>query len=517
LSYELIIQKNSSGVEIALLSGKKLVEFHKETAGSAIQVGNFYLGKIRKISPTLNAAFVDIGADKDAFLTYFDLGPNVRSLKKFTHLIQHGGLKSPELDGFVLEPQTVKTGKISQVFKVGDRVLVQVTKEPIASKGPKVTCDISLAGRYFVLVPFANNISISKKIGTPAEKKRLKDLAASLRPENFGVIIRTVSEGVDIEELDKDLRNLVKKWDELKLKLHTAKISDLVLGEGNRLHTLLRDVLNEDFTQIVVNDSALYTELKTYLQRISPQSEKILKQHQGKNSVFDQFGVNRAIKASFGKSVTFSGGAYLVIDHTEALHVIDVNSGSISFDPENREENVFRVNCEAVEEIARQIRLRDMGGIIVIDFIDMRDPKKKAELFKQLRDAMKTDRAKHTILPMSKFGLVQITRERVRPATEIVTTEVCPTCNGTGKMDSSVQLLDRLENTVTYLWENMNHRHLKLKAHPLVINYIKHGLPSIRFKWWMKYKRWLKLESAPHYGLARLEFFDEAGHPIVGE
>jgi ribonuclease G len=276
-------------------------------------------------------------------------------------------------------------------------------------------------------------------------------------------------------------------------------------------------MLNDSFTQIAVDNQNLLQDLKSYLQRISPGSEKILKLHQGKTHIFDQFQVNRAIKSSFGKSVTFSGGAYLVIEHTEALHVIDVNSGNTSFDPQNREENVLKVNLEAVDEVARQIRLRDMGGIIVIDFIDMKDPKKRNELHTALRTAMKSDRAKHTILPMSKFGLVQITRERVRPAMEITTNEVCPSCNGTGRMESSVQLLNRLENTVSYLWDNMNHKHLKLKAHPLVTNYIKQGLFSIRLKWWFKHRRWLKLEAAPNYGLSRLEFFDEAGHPIVGE
>ncbi|MFM7764576.1 MAG: ribonuclease E/G, partial [Sphingomonadales bacterium] len=253
MSNELVIHKNSSGIEIALIRGKKLIEFHKESSGSSFQVGNFYLAKVKKISPTLNAAFVDVGAERDAFLTYFDLGSNVLSVKKFTHLVQHGNMQQADLERFTLEPQTVKTGKIGQVLKVGDRILVQVIKEPMSTKGPKVTCDISLAGRYFVLVPFTNNISISKKIGSPAEKKRLRDLATSLKTENFGVIIRTVSEGVEIEELDRDLRALIKKWDELKNNLKQAKITDMVLGEGNRLFTLLRDMLNDSFTQIAID------------------------------------------------------------------------------------------------------------------------------------------------------------------------------------------------------------------------------------------------------------------------
>lgn len=517
MSNELIIQKNSSGIEIALLSEKKLTELHRESFDSSFQVGDFYLGKIKKISPALNAAFVDIGAEKDGFLTYFDLGPNVNSLKKFTRVVMEGRGKEVNIESFPLEPQTVKTGKISQAFKTGEKVLVQVLKEPIANKGPKITCDISLAGRYFVLVPFSNQVSISRKIGSPEEKKRLKDLAYSLKPQNHGVIIRTVAEGVDIAELDTDLRNLLKKWDTLVQQLKRAKPASLVLGEGSRIQTILRDVLNESFTSVVVNDGLIHAELKTYLQRISPQSEKILKLYQGKVSIFDHFGINRQIKSLFGKSVPFSGGAYLVIDHTEALHVIDVNSGNTSFDQRTRAENVLKVNLEAVSEIARQVRLRDMGGIIVIDFIDMKDPKHRSELFQALRDAMKTDKARHTILPMSKFGLVQMTRERVRPQLEISTTEICPSCNGTGRIENSVQLIDRLENNVIYLWENMNHKHLTLHAHPMVTSYIKNGIPSQRMKWWRKYKRWLRLKPDPSFHVTRLEFEDAEGHPIVGE
>lgn len=517
MNNELIINKNSSGIEIALLTEKKLTQFHRESKDSAFQVGDFYLGKIKKISPALNAAFVDIGADKDGFLTYFDLGPNVNSVRKFTKMVMEGRQGTFDIERFDLEPQTVKTGKITQSFKSGERVLVQILKEPIANKGPKITCDISLAGRYFVLVPFSNQVSLSRKIGSPDEKKRLKDLAMSLKPKNFGVIIRTVAEGVDITDLDTDLRTLLKKWEQLVKQLKNATPASLVLGEGNRLQTLLRDILNDSFTMVVVNDQEIFNDVKTYLQRISPQSEKILKLHQGKVPIFDQYGINKQIKSAFGKSVPFSAGAYLVIDHTEALHVIDVNSGNTSFDPKNREENVFKINIEAVDEIARQVKLRDMGGIIVVDFIDMKNPKHRSELFKSLKEAMSTDKARHTILPMSKFGLVQMTRERVRPQVEISTTEICPSCNGSGRIENSVQLLERLENNVIYLWENMNHKNLTLRAHPMMISYIKQGIPSVRMKWWMKYRRWLKLVAEPSFFVTRLEFQDADGHPIVGE
>ena len=297
------------------------------------------------------------------------------------------------------------------------------------------------------------------------------------------------------------MRDLVKKWNDLIRGLKNAPLSSKVLGEGNRLQTLLRDILNDSFTQIVTNDAEIHAAVKETLGKYNTDAEKILKLHQGKNSLFDQYNVNRQIQASFGRNVPFSGGAYLVIDHTEALHVVDVNSGSTSFDQQNREENVLKVNLEAVDEIARQVRLRDMGGIIVIDFIDMRDPKKKNELFTALKAAMKTDRARHTILPMSKFGLVQITRERVRPATEIATQEVCISCNGTGKMDSSVQLLDRIENEINYLWENMNQKQVTLRANPLITNFFKQGMPSLRMKWWLKHKHWLKLQADPSLSL----------------
>ncbi len=508
MSNELIIKRSSSGIEIALLSDKKLTEFHQETVDSSFQVGDFYLGKVRKISPSLNAAFVNVGGEKDGFLTYFDLGPNVRSLQKFVRMALDGNPNAGDLDSFELEEQTVKTGKISAVVKSGEQILVQVMKEPIANKGPKITCDISLPGRYFILVPFSRQVSISKKIGNAKEKARLKDLAHSIKPKNFGVIVRTVSEGVALEELDKDLRDLLKKWDELVIGLRKASVGQKVIGNANRIDSLLRDILNDSFSQISVDDAEMHASLKKTLEKYNIDANKILRHYQGKLPIFDQYGINKQIKSSFGKNVPFSGGAYLVIEHTEALHVIDVNSGNTSFDPSNREENVFKVNTEAVEEIARQIRLRDMGGIIVIDFIDMKDPKKKTALHQALKDAMSKDRARHNILPMSKFGLVQLTRERVRPALEIATSEICSTCMGSGRVDSSVQLIGKIENEITYLWENMNQKGVTLRANALITHYFKAGFPSIRMKWWLKHKRWLKLETDPNLPITGYELIN---------
>ena len=514
MSNELVIKKSSSGIEIALLAEKKLTELHKEQYDAPFQVGDFYLGKVRKISPSLNAEFVDLKSEKDGFLTYFDLGPNIKSIQKFVKTVRQNPRIATDLDEFEFEERTNKAGKISQTIRSGETLLVQVIKEPIANKGPKITCDLSIPGRYFILVPFTNNISVSRKIGNTKEKNRLKDLASSLRPKNFGVIIRTIAEGVALEELDRDLRELMKKWDELVIGLRRAQFGERITNNENRLETLLRDIVNDSFTQITTDDSEVHQLLESTLTRYNLDTQKVLKLYQGKVPIFDQYGITKQIKSSFGKNVPFSGGAYLVIEHTEALHVIDVNSGSTSFDPQNREENVFQINIEAVHEIARQIRLRDMGGIIVVDFIDMKDPKNKSTLHQKLKDAMSTDRARHTILPITKFGLVQITRERVRPAVEIANLELCPSCMGTGKADSSVQLLEKIENEIVYLWEQMNQKEITLKAHPLITHYFSGGFPSLRMKWWLQHRRWLRLEKDEHSALTSYTVVNGYKQPV---
>lgn len=514
MSNELVINSSRSGLEIALLSDKKLIEYHNEKNNASYQVGDFYLGKVKKVVPSLNAAFVQIGAEKDAFLTYFDLGPNVLSVKKFSKIANHQNYNAHYLEKFKLEPKTEKTGKIGQVLKPNQSILVQIIKEPISNKGPKVTCDISLAGRYFVLVPFSNQVSLSKKIGSPDERQRLKSLIRTIKPENFGVIVRTVAENIPIEELDASLRELIKKWDDLVKGLKNASPKSLVLGEGNRVETTLRDIFDESFTSIVVNDSEIAETIKDYIRPLIKDSDKIVKHYTGKSPIFDVYDINKKIKNSFGKSVPFAAGAYLVIEHTEALHVIDVNSGNSSFDPKSREENVYKVNKEAVDEIARQVRLRDMGGIIIIDFIDLKDKEKRALLHTAMKQAMIKDKARHTILPLTKFGLMQITRERIRPETQITTAETCVTCNGTGTMENSTNYLAKLENQLEYYWENINAKGLMVKANPLIVSYIKDGFPSRRMKWWWKYNKWLRVESDETYPLNMIDYYDKSESQI---
>lgn len=511
---ELIINSSPSGVTIALLQDKQLVELNREQVSNNYAVGDLYLGKIKKIMPGLNAAFVDVGYEKDAFLHYLDLGPQVMSLLKLTKIVKNGSYKDKLLNSFRLETDINKSGKISEILNRNMLLPVQIAKEPISTKGPRLSSDISIAGRFAVLVPFSDVISISKKIKSNTERNRLKKIVESIKPKNFGVIIRTVSEGKGVAELQKDLLDLIDKWEKFTTRLPGTEPSKKILGEMGRTSTILRDILNADFTNIHIGDPALYEEIRSYVHEISPEMEKIVKLYRNKEPIFEHFGIEKQIKAAFGRTVNLPGGAYLVVEHTEALHVIDVNSGNRTANNENQEQNALLINMEAAKEIARQLRLRDMGGIVVIDFIDMHKPQNRKELFDHLKDLMLLDRAKHTILPPSKFGLVQLTRQRVRPEMNIVTNEKCPACDGTGEIKASIILMDDIENNLNYILNEQNERHITLCVHPYIEAYIKKGLISIQWKWFFKFSKWIKVKAIPSYYLTEFHFLNSKEEEI---
>jgi ribonuclease G len=511
---ELIIDSSPNGATIALLQDKQLVELHKEQISNNYTVGDIYLGKIKKIMPSLNAAFVDVGYEKDAFLHYLDLGPQVQSLLKLTKQVRSGGYQSKLLDNFKSEEDISKGGKISEILNKNQLIPVQIAKEPISTKGPRLSSDMSLAGRYVVLVPFSDVISISKKIKSNTERNRLRKIVEGIKPKNFGVIIRTVSEGKGVAEMQKDLLDLISRWEAFITRLPSVEPGKKVLGEIGRTSTILRDILNPDFQHIHLNDPVLYEEIRSYVHEISPEMENIVRLHKHKDPIFEHHGVDKQIKGAFGKTVNLHGGAYLVIEHTEALHVIDVNSGNRTANKENQEENAFQVNKEAAKEIARQLRLRDMGGIVVIDFIDMHKPNNRKDLFDYLRTEMSLDRAKHTILPPSKFGLVQITRQRVRPEMNIVTSEVCPACHGTGTIRPTILLLDDIEQNFNYILVEQNEKAITLSVHPYIEAYIKQGLVNRQMKWFFKYGQWIKVKSNPAYQITEFHFFSSKDEEI---
>lgn len=492
---------------IALLEDKRLVELRKEKSNIQFQVGDIYLAKVKKIMPGLNAAFVDVGYEKDAFLHYLDLGPQVKTLQKFLGLARS---KKGAVTFGKLKPENDinKDGAISEVLTAGQEILVQIAKEPISTKGPRLTSELSIAGRDLVLMPFSDKVSVSQKIESAEERTRLKRLLLSIKPKNYGVIVRTMAEGKRVAELDQELKTLVKHWEESIARLKDVKAPGLVVGEIGRITALLRDILNPSFNSIMVNDPAIYREIKDYVTLISPDRQGIVKQHKGNVPMFEQYGVSKHVKSLFGKTVSFKSGAYLIIEHTEALHVIDVNSGNRSKSATDQETNALEVNLAAADEIARQLRLRDMGGIIVVDFIDMQQNENKQKVFERMKEAMASDRTKHNILPLSKFGLMQITRQRVRTELQISTLEVCPTCQGTGKVGPTVMLTDQIEERLRLLVNERHIKNLTLKVHPYVFAFIKKGFPSMALKWKFQISKGIKVVSSDSLGFVEYKILD---------
>ena len=484
---ELIVDVQPTEVSIALLEDSRLVSLQKESRNIAYAVGDIYLAKVKKLMPGLNAAFVNVGYEKDAFLHYLDLGSQFSSYSAFLKTMLDDKKTEPSVSKVKRLPDIDKHGSITDVLQPGQELMVQIVKEPISSKGPRLTTEITFTGRYMVLIPFGDKISISQKIKTTEEKLRLRQLIESIRPKNFGVIIRTSAEGKSVRELHHELKTLLRCWEETVAKAQKATAPALIFEEESRIVGMLRDVFSPTFESIYVNDKEIFGQISKYVNLISPESHDIVKLYDNDVPIFDHINITRQVKSSFGKTVSFKSGAYIIIEHTEALHVIDVNSGNRSKAAPDQESNALEVNLRAADEIARQLRLRDMGGIIVIDFIDMNKADHRQKLYEHMREVMANDRARHNILPLSKFGLMQITRQRVRPAMDIVTSEECPSCHGKGEVQPSLLFTDTLHEKLDYLVNTLNIKHFVLYVHPYVAAYLKKGFPSLYRKWQLEF------------------------------
>ena len=505
MNKELIIRSHSSAVDFALLKDGKLIELNKEVEDNKFSVGDIFVGKIRKVLPGLNAAFVNVGHEKDGFLHYHDLGPKLPSLIKYIKQISTGKNKDYLLKQFRYEKDIEKDGNVEDILSPKQTVLVQVVKEPISTKGPRLSSEISLAGRYMVLMPFSDRVSISQKIEDRAEKSRLKKLVQSIRPKGFGLIIRTVAESQKVAALDADIQQLLNRWKNLSFKLKQIdKYPSKVLSEINRSSSIIRDIFDDNFTGIHVDDAEMQSEIKDYIETIAPKKQSIVKLYNDHLPIFEKFGIERQIKVLFGTTVSMQKGAYLVIEHTEALHVIDVNSGNRSNRSKNQEETAMEVNLIAASEIARQLRLRDMGGIIVIDFIDLNLNSNRKKLFEHLTNEMSTDRTKHKILPPSRFGLIQITRQRVRPEMSIKTKEPNPNVNG--EVEAPIVIIDKINTELSKITKNKRTQkeQIYLHLHPFVAAYILSGNPSRRLRWYFEYKKWIRI--VPRHAYQYLEF-----------
>lgn len=515
MNRELIINVTKSEITIALAEDKQLVELNKESVKTGFAVGDIYFGRVRKIMPGLNAAFVNIGHENDAFIHYLDLGPQFASLQKLVGQLLGPKRNNVRFDTFKLEQPIGKTGKIGNLLTTGQPIMVQVAKEAISTKGPRLTADISLAGRNVVLIPFSNKISISQKIRSAEERKRLKKIVSSVLPKNYGVIVRTAAQGKNDADIEQDVRSLITRWEGALENVKTLEPPALLLGEMNRATTILRDSLNGTFSTIAVDDKEMYDAIREYIRVISPEQEKIVKLYKGKVSILDNYDMSRQIKSLFSKYVSLKRGAYLIIEHTEAMNVIDVNSGNRAKVADDQESTAMDVNLMAAAEIARQLRLRDMGGQVVIDFIDLHKAENRQKLYKTMQELMAGDKAKHTILPLSKFGLMQITRQRVRPEAIEHVEEVCPMCGGTGKMSTTVSIERELENLISYYAGEKKIRLLKLLVSPYVSAYLKRGFPSVRLRWMFKYRFRLIVRVDQSLGMVEYKFLDRKNRQLL--
>ena len=515
MTSEVIIDVQPKEISIALLEDKSLVEYQNEPRSASFSVGNIYVAKVKKLMPGLNACFVDVGFERDAFLHYLDLGSQYSSYEKYLKQVQSDRKKLYPFSKATRLPDLKKDGSVQNVLKVGQEVLVQIVKEPISTKGPRLTCELSFAGRYMVLMPFYDKVSVSSKIKKGEERTRLKQLIQSITPKNFGVIVRTSAEGKRVAELDAEMKILLKRWEEaIKLVQKTTARPQIIFEETSRAVALLRDLFNPTYDGIHVNDDDIYQQVKDYVGLIAPDKVDIVKKYNGTVPIFDNFNVTKQMKSAFGKTVNYKRGAYLIIEHTEALHVVDVNSGNRTRSENGQEQNALEVNLGAADELARQLRLRDMGGIIVVDFIDMNLAEDRQMLYERMCKNMQKDRARHNILPLSKFGLMQITRQRVRPAMDVNVEETCPTCFGRGKIKSSILFTDQLESKIDQLVNKIGIKKFKLHVHPYVAAYINEGFLSIKRRWQMKYGLGISVISSQKLAFLQYEFYDREGNFI---
>lgn len=511
---ELTVNVQPESIQIAITEDHNLVEYQKESQEMTFAVGNLYLGRVKKLMPGLNACFVDIGSEKEAFLHYQDLGPQFVSIQKYIKQVRSNRKKLFPFSKAQNVPFDEKEGNISTVLEQGQEIVVQVAKEPISTKGPRLTGEISFAGRFLVLIPFADKVSVSSKIKSPEERARLKQLIHSIKPRNCGVIVRTVAEGKRVAELDSELSVLYRRWENsLELAQKAEKPATLIFEETSRTIAILRDMLNSSYESIHVNDEKTFKEIRDYVELVDPEKAGIVKLYKGELPIFDNFAITKQIKSSFGRVVSYKSGAYLVIEHTEALHVVDVNSGH-RVKAGTQEENALEVNLGAADELARQLRLRDMGGIIVVDFIDMNLAEDRQKLYERMCQNMERDRAKHNILPLSKFGLMQITRQRVRPVMDVPVDETCPTCFGKGTIRPSILFTDQLESKISCLKDKMNARRIKLYVHPYVYAYINKGIFPLKRRWQLKYGWGISIIPDQNLAFLAYRFTDKNGAEI---
>ena len=595
---EIVINAEKEQTRIAILENGELVELYIENPDNARTLGDIYLGRVRKIMPSIQAAFIDIGQKQDAFLHFSDLAENLPQLLEFVKSANpHVGADSVATlhrpRGKRRKPRPGKAAPAEQeegekkhrstassrdrgkrrsaqrqVHKapvVGERrersddvrpetylerdqkILVKIVKEPISNKGSRVSTDISLAGRFLVLVPFANYVAVSKKIYSYKERRRLRALAKSLVPDGFGVIVRTVAEGKNAKTLDTDLNLLIEKWRKLERQLANRPNPPMVVHQDvNMASSVMRDLFTEEYDRVIIDDEKLYRNIKNYIQAIAPHMGKAIQLHKNKRHIFEATRIGAEIQEAFEGRVNLPSGGYLFIEHTEAMHVIDVNSGR-SGRGLSQEENSLRVNLEAARAIAKQIRLRDLGGIIVIDFIDLRDERNKKKVYDEMKKEFRKDRAVSKILPMSDFGLIQITRQRLRPSVTVSHSGNFLSRNGAGskpkerseepkpepvvverkpdplpepkiEMAAAEEVVTDMERWIIDYKTMGNRKPVTLRVHPFTAAYLNRKVPNHPTRWFMKHLIRIRLETDESVPPLSFRFVDSrTGEDLMGK
>jgi len=530
---EIIINSTANEIRIAITEDGQLAELFVETPEKERMVGDIYVGKVARVMPGIRAAFIDIGHKQDAFLHFSDIGS---SLAEHAHLLSDEDSDvDTEEDGEtdIAEPVHVKAGhgaapqeavvpppslpgkydggrrtnakpETPQLTK-GQEVIVQVTKEPVANKGVRVTTEVSLPGRFLVLLPFDAHIGVSKKISNFREKRRLRRIVRDILPPGFGAIIRTVAVDKDEATLRQDLESLVATWREIEKMVKTEEAPALLYKDMATTSHVIRDLFTENVDRVVVDHKRLFKEIRAYVKWVSPSLVDRIELYRGKEPIFDVYGIEKQIATALSRKVWLKSGGYLIIEQTEAMVVIDVNSGRYA-PRRDQEQNSLRTNLEAAREVARQLRLRDIGGIIVVDFIDLQEETNRKKVYDELRKEFRKDRAKITAFPMTELGIVQITRQRVRQSILHSFSEPCPVCGGAGMVQSKSSIVNHIERWIRRFKSESHGVRLRLRVHPSIATYLREGTISRLARMQMKFFVLIKLEEDAKLSIDEFRF-----------
>ncbi len=462
MKQRIIINADAYETRVAILEHDELAELFVERAEQRRNVGDIYKGRINAVLPGMQSAFVDLGLPKTGFLHASDLAESLSGLEDLSD--------ADDTTGDRAKRRRAPIPKIEDHLKKGQEVLVQITKESIGTKGPRVTQQISLPGRFCVLMPGVDHVGVSRRIEERSERQRIKAIIHDLKPSNVGLIARTAGEGKGDAEYAADIKHLTRLWQRIEKKSQGSRAPALVHRELEMTASLIRDLFTEDVEEVFIDDKGSFAEIERYLKAVSPELADRVRHYRGKDPIFDAFGIESQIEKTFERKVWLKKGGYICIDHAEALVAVDVNTGRFT-GKKNQEETIFRTNMEAAVEVPRQLRLRDIGGIIVVDFIDMENDSNKRAVLDTLRTELRKDRARTKAFAVSELGLIEMTRQRERSSLLHYYTEDCPTCGGLGKVPSSETMLVKLERAMRRVMAMGGHKRISVKVAPDVALY----------------------------------------------